>query len=219
MGRKSRNVVHEEALQRLAQASQNVTFQHGFAYFAERWHLRGCPNLIHERNTIWDEEHRHTLYYGLYYDLRELCDSASLVWPTDAGYLMRLLYAQEQHDDLATALLPDDCPPRDHWQWFRMARRGLGLPRPNELDALQRIRGVVHKTQPTYGLTFEEIADLEFEGRAVGERTIRDAVKGCWQYLSRGGDLNRIGGLADLDETERFHLMFHPRLMPAKPEE
>jgi hypothetical protein len=219
MGRKPRDTAHDEALRRIAQINENADFQEAFAQFAERWRSRGNPSLIEERNVDWDEARRRVIYYGLYYDLRELCDSFQLIWPGDAGYLMRLLYAIDQGSDVADALAPDDCPPQRNWRWFRMARRAMGLPRAAELDALKQQRGDFRASQSRHGLTFEDIAELESDTLGLSDRTVRESVKKCWLYLERGGvNLNRIAEMAGLDTLETLALMFHPRLNRVKPE-
>jgi hypothetical protein len=210
MGRKPRNQDWEESIDRVSNAIQNPKFIEGFQRFEADWARAGFPSIGDDRVIDWDNDQHRAIYSGLYYDLRELCDRFGLYWSIDAEPLMRLLYAHKTNDD--SLLTPAEIPSERDWQWFRVARTGLGLPREDEITRLREIgKGLSPHTQSNRsferGFTHEDIAEMD----EVTERTVRDAINRCWTYLqAEGVNLNQVAELAGLQGDEIIRLAIAP---------
>lgn len=218
MGRKRIDEDYEAAKTRLQRAiaykppenSNDRDFSASLKYFVERWRKRGCPDLYwEERDAYWDEEQHCMVYRGMYYELRELCDRFSLYWACDRGYLIQWISRQKDNADIQTpetVLTTVECPPAEHWRWFRMARTGLKLPRASEIKKADKASAHRTSTQDharllTSGLTQWDIAQMHH----TNPRTVGTAIKKCWEYLEQGGiSLNHIADLAGLVGDEIF---------------
>jgi hypothetical protein len=143
-------------------------------------------------------------YHGVYYDLREVCDICRLVWPDDAEYILRWLLA-ESEDELDDSMRADDCPPAQHWQFFRLAKTGLGVVRPDELTKAKAVTDTGRQRDLSHGLPNLEIA----EWYNVEERTVQNAIKNCWEYCSRKGVTADIAQEAGLTPNEYLALLFN----------
>jgi len=209
MARKPRNRDFEESVSRLEQAFQQREFKVALDMFKTAWANRNYPSIGDDRYIDWDYSKHQTVYYGLYYDLRNLCDRFHLLWPIDGDLLLRRLYADKESDN--TYLKPEDCPSKRDWQRFRMAHTGFGRPRDEEIVILREIgRGVnPHRESERLfnkGLTYMDIAELEGEG--ITERTIFNSIKRCRRYLqNKGINLNQIAELMGIEEEDFFKLL------------
>lgn len=197
MPRKQIDHEMEASLDRMKVAIQNPSFIE---------HLQRILSLArrHEIENIFDDRHDEedssgrTVYYGLYYYLRNVCDANGLFWQKDTLYVAPLLRALSENQDQITALetliIPPECPPSEHWQWWRMAQTGFRLVREHEAQLVARHR--------PHGLTLEDIAEEIMKG-AVVERTIARAIDKCWHFMEQTPvNYRRIADLAGLDDNE-----------------
>lgn len=138
-------------------------------------------------------------YSGPYYELRELCDNYSLPWPESGEVLLRALSSPHASD------LPEFPPPRA-WQAWRMARKGLGRPREDEISEALKLLGshTAHGKKRNFkrGLTHEAVAYI----LGVHQRTVARWVRDCQRYALIG-DVNKIGRAANLSGKEQFRLL------------
>jgi hypothetical protein len=146
MGRKKINRPVRRALETIERAMQDDRFKESLNILAatlrshEEKRLRArelgdssaaFPNW-NWRNAEPDQGR--ICYSGPYYDLRELCDNFGLPWP-ESGQIILLMV-----DDRSVSGFPEP-PPGEAWQAWRMARTGLGSPRPDEVAQAKELIG------------------------------------------------------------------------------
>lgn len=77
-------------------------------------------------------------------------------------------------------------PPPNYIQYFRMAKRGLALPEPEEIALVYDLLGSTTPNgklrTPEKGLTYEEIAEI----RETTVETVRKAIRDCRYYVRHG---------------------------------
>lgn len=185
-----------DALGRIAQIASKADFRHAFDLFASALELKKCPPLEDififntERTVAFDENARCSIYHGLYYDLREICDLFNLKWPQDGiclywlaanNYASKLQRAGLAAESILTSFLP--CPDEKQWVAWRMARTGAGWPREDELRRVHEFANSQRESKR--GLSYSAIANLD--GGDVDTRTVQNWIKRCWDYLLEGG--------------------------------
>jgi hypothetical protein len=113
-------------------------------------------------------------------------------------------------DQLIDQIKPAECPPEEHWKWFRMARNGLGLPEEQEVRDVEHLMSEQERQSAlTNGLTHTDIATL----CSSNQRTVQEAIRMCWHFLEYGGaDLRQIVERAGLDDSDGWMLMIVPTL-------
>lgn len=208
MPRKTTNQEQEASLARVRSAIGNARFITELRGLLKAASIRNVEDIFESRTSEWDESRGWIIQYGLYFHLRDLCDDNGLFWQKDAAYITRLLRAlQGEEIDVTTlesAIAPLDCPPVEHWQWWRMAKTGLGLPRKNELQIVDRPR--------PYGLTQQDIAEKIAGAKTehgISERTVTRAIDRCWHYVGHQPvNVKQIADLAGLNEGEGLVLFF-----------
>jgi hypothetical protein len=204
MGRKRKDTEYEASIARMKAAIREPEFINRLNGLLEAEKTRDC-NIFESKYSDWDETRGWEIHYGLYYHLRDACEQYGLFWQKDTIYVVRLLAAlragQALPNATSYALAPDDCPARLHWQWFRMARIGLAVPRPHEKSPSTQFT--------TEGLTLVEIAEHHAGTEdGVDDRTVFRAIEQCWKYLKHGGNIRRVVDLAGLTEDEGLSLFF-----------
>lgn len=216
MGRKARNRAIEDSIARIQAVlsdSGHETPQVGMSnaeQFAGRLReianaldAKGIPDITWDRTVELDTQRGRFVYFGLLEDLRYLCDSYGLWWREDGPRIITLVYAIREGiydaskvEDLLTL---QNMPPALHWQWFRMAKSGLGIVRNEEC----------RQPKDEKGLSYDVIA-LRAN---VSRLSVQRAVNGCWEYLqSYKGPLDNIADQAGLSfEETLMTLMWRSR--------
>jgi DNA-binding CsgD family transcriptional regulator len=117
----------------------------------------------------------HAWYTGPHYDLREFCDDYRLPWPESARILVAAI--------LGSSESLEEPPLPDAWRAWRMARTGLGMPRPDEIarakEALPELTPHGRERRFSRGLTQEAVARVLH----VDERTVRQYIADCKRYI------------------------------------
>jgi hypothetical protein len=205
MGRKRKDAEHEASVARLKAAIREPEFVNELNSLLEAEKTRG-DSIFDSKYSDWDEARGWVIHYGLYYHLRDVCEKHGLFWQKDVIYVGRLLAALRDDQNLPSALsyalAPDDCPPRLHWQWFRMAQTGLAMPRSYERRTNER--------RSAKGLTLAEIAEHHAGNEdGVDEQTVLRAIRQCWKYLEHSSvNVRRVADLAGLTENEGLWFFF-----------
>jgi hypothetical protein len=138
----------------------------------------------------WSDAKQCHVFWGLGYDLFNFCGYFGFKWPEHAEMMLAMLYAKDE-DQVFKIATPDHCPPTQHWQFFRMARLGLGILTEDETKSARKVTNNMRARNVENGLTAEEIA-ARYE---VTERTVRDAVKACWNYIDQGGRMKAAAAI------------------------
>lgn len=208
MPRKRIDHRHEASMARITAAMQDPRLIDRICDLLSAAAVRGERNIFDSKYQELDETRGWLIQYGLFYSLRDLCDAHDLYWSHDWPYVMRLVIAiqtaQKQPSDYEKTVMPPDCPPELHWQWWRMAQIGLGLTRENELQAIAQPR-------PS-GLTLKDIAEkiaITNTKEKITDRTVMRAIDRCWQYATRSDisiNFRQIANLAGLDDGEGWRV-------------
>jgi hypothetical protein len=225
MGRKKINRSMKGALEAIERALQDTRFK-------EKFDMLVATLRSHEEKRLRAQEQGDTsavfpdwnwrnveldqgriCYSGPYYDLRELCDCFGLPWPESSKIISRMVTGLSMSE---ISNLPEP-PPDEAWRAWRMARTGLGSPRPNEIAQAKELNDQ-HTSQGrkrdfSQGLTQDVIAHI----LCADERTVRKWVSDCRDY-AQVGTLNQIWSAAKLSNSEFFRLLTK-RLEEEKPEE
>lgn len=138
MSRRKKNIPFEESIIRIAAAFEHKEFGEWFKPLItlEMHRGYGIATLWEDKHQKYDAEKRRTAYWGLYYDLRELCQHFDLKFPEDAEILFKIL--QEANGEPSNAIFSfenlnpvapyQSAPSKEQWSWFRVWQKGLALP-------------------------------------------------------------------------------------------
>lgn len=206
MARLKKDHEFEASKARIEAALQIPAFAQELLSFAAAVHHRGVKDAFDSQNIEEDKERGWIIYYGLYYFIREHCDRYGLWWQKDQKYIRHILVLLTSGESMADAVahaFERDTIGDLHWQWFRMARTGLNLPR------LEEIHMVRHSGTSLHGFTVREIVDFlkVSEGVDINPRTVQIAIADCWSYLEHNAIfVNRLQELAGLSDQEALML-------------
>lgn len=212
MPRKKIDREQEDSMKRIREAIEDPQFAIDIDDLLKAAKKRSEESIFGSRYQEYDEARGWYIQYGLYYQLRDLCDKYDLFWSHDWPYVEQLLtlirkQRQPTEPEKATALL--ECPPRTHWQWWRMAQTGLGFVREDEIQ-------IIGHARPD-GLTQKDIAKgieaVKIKG-GIDERTVKRAIDQCWEYATQSGialNVRQIADLAGLDDAEGLDILFFAR--------
>ena len=221
MGRKKKDPRIQAAAQSIAEAMQNRSFRgraKTLCASLKRFQKKRQSAIENDPSAAlldlgWREVKNiegQLWYTGPYYDLRELCDDFDLPWRESARFLVAACL------DSPESL--EEAPPPEAWRAWRMARSGLGRPRPDEI-ALAKEKLSDHTTHGTRrrfdrGLTQEMIARILY----LDERTVRTYIAECKRY-SRDRGMGLIMDKAGLSVADWPALAEYFDQQRKKPEE
>jgi hypothetical protein len=187
MGRKRVDKEKTAAAARLDAALNHPQFKQAWADFHTRWKARGYPLIFEDYEKHLDTQKGGIVYSGTLYELRDLCDGFKLLWPDDGFHLVRMAWNEFVVPNLRAPLIDEDPPTAQEWQYFRQAREGLGVLRPDELQHAPKLTNSGRRRDLREGLPYDAIAEMA----DVTERTVQPAVERCWEYL-RTASLERV---------------------------
>jgi hypothetical protein len=207
LARRPSNRLAQDTLLRIISLTDNLDFVLAFELLWKLYQLPRSNKNIRKRKIVRGR----FIYSGWYYDLREICDQFDLPMEPAAEFLLVLLsivndlggydfcdgpvktltWLKSTYDKGGLETFSgwfNYCPPEHYWQYYRMARIGAGLPTRKEVEKIASRLGTqtAHGKQRDYskGLPVEVIAEI----KGVSERTVRQAIHKCWDYLALNPD-------------------------------